>query len=106
MKTIFFDLDGTLLPMDLKEFERAYFGGLCKAFPQVSPDMLIKGIWTGTKAMVLNDGSITNREAFAKAFNELNIMNYESNEDNFYKLCSQTGIDWTVDSYKFDWSHK
>ena len=25
--TILFDLDGTLLPMDMKEFERAYFWG-------------------------------------------------------------------------------
>ena len=35
--TILFDLDGTLLPMDMKEFERAYFGGLCRAIPEMAP---------------------------------------------------------------------
>ena len=28
-KNILFDLDGTLLPMDINEFEKAYFMGLC-----------------------------------------------------------------------------
>ena len=39
--TILFDLDGTLLPMDMKEFERAYFGGLCRAIPEMAPQELI-----------------------------------------------------------------
>ena len=29
IKTILFDLDGTLLPMDEKEFIKGYFGMLC-----------------------------------------------------------------------------
>ena len=66
MKTVLFDLDGTLLPMDQDEFIKAYFGGIAtKLAPYgYEPDKLIKGIWTGTKAMVMNDGAMTNEERF------------------------------------------
>ena len=30
IKTVMFDLDGTLLPFDKNEFINYYFGGLCK----------------------------------------------------------------------------
>ena len=33
-EAILFDLDGTLLPMDMKTFERAYFQKLTEAFPE------------------------------------------------------------------------
>lgn len=66
MKTVLFDLDGTLLPMDQDVFIKAYFGGLAtKMIPHgYDPQQLIQGIWTGTEAMVRNDGTKTNEEAF------------------------------------------
>lgn len=66
IKNIFFDLDGTLLPMDMDEFMKAYFGGLGKKMAPYgyNPDELIKFVWHGTRAMVKNDGSKTNEEAF------------------------------------------
>ena len=66
MKTILFDLDGTLLPMDQDEFIKAYFGGLAtKLVPfGYEPQTLIKGIWAGTAAMIQNNGDTTNEEAF------------------------------------------
>lgn len=68
--TVFFDLDGTLLPMEMEEFTNGYFKYLVKmAAPYgYEPDKLIKTVWGGTKAMVMNDGKITNEEAFWKYF--------------------------------------
>lgn len=80
---VLFDLDGTLLPMDMKEFETAYFRGLCRAFSEYPPEDLVRWVWAGTKAMVLNDGSQTNREAFAEAFARESGVDYYENEERF-----------------------
>lgn len=68
--TILFDLDGTLLPMDQEQFVGAYFGLLAgKVAPLgYEPRKLISSVWEGTKAMVQNDGSMTNEEAFWRYF--------------------------------------
>lgn len=65
-KMVLFDLDGTLLPMDNDYFTEKYFVLLCKKLVPYGyePKKLIASIWQGTKAMVLNDGSKTNEEAF------------------------------------------
>lgn len=70
MKTVLFDLDGTLLPMDQDVFVRAYFGGLAKKLAPYGYEskQLIDGIWAGTAAMVKNDGSKTNEDAFWDCF--------------------------------------
>lgn len=70
IKNILFDLDGTLLPMDQEKFTRAYFRELAiKLMPLgYDPKELEKAIWTGTAAMVKNDGSVKNEEAFWKSF--------------------------------------
>ena len=70
IKTVLFDLDGTLLPMDMDHFTTAYFKQLVKKVAPLGydPEQLIAGIWAGTAAMVKNDGSSTNEEAFWKYF--------------------------------------
>ena len=82
---ILFDLDGTLLPMDLEVFEKKYFTGLSQALPQIPPQDLVKIVWAGTKMMILNDGSKANREAFAEKFTELTGMDYWASEPVFEK---------------------
>ena len=64
--TVLFDLDGTLLPMDQDVFIKKYFGLLAqKLAPHgYDPEKLIQAVWAGTKAMVMNDGKVTNKEAF------------------------------------------
>ena len=64
--TVLFDLDGTLLPMDQDVFVKDYFGRIAaKVAPAgYDPKQLIDTIWRGTAAMVKNDGSKTNEEAF------------------------------------------
>lgn len=70
IKTVFFDLDGTLLPMDQEVFVKAYFGGLAKRLAPYGYEAqaLIDAIWRGTGAMVKNDGSRRNEEAFWQTF--------------------------------------
>lgn len=73
IKNILFDLDGTLLPMDMEKFTRGYFKRLvAKAAPRgYEPEKLIKSVWAGTAAMVKNNGEITNEEAFWNKFSEI-----------------------------------
>lgn len=87
---ILFDLDGTLLPMDQDEFVKAYFKPLAaKLAPHgYDPKALISGIWAGTAAMVKNDGSCTNEEAFWQCFCDIfgeKARNDEPLFDDFYR---------------------
>lgn len=70
IKVVLFDLDGTLLPMDQDEFVKCYFGLLAKKLAPYGyePEKLIPAIWKGTGAMVKNDGSRKNEEAFWAVF--------------------------------------
>ena len=75
-KMILFDLDGTLLPMDQDAFTKAYFVTLIKklammglpASSEEERQLLGKAVWTGTYAMMKNDGSKTNEEVFFSVF--------------------------------------
>lgn len=70
IKMVLFDLDGTLLPMDMNEFTAGYFKLLAKkAMPYgYELESMVKAIWHGTAAMVRNDGSCKNEDAFWKDF--------------------------------------
>lgn len=71
--TVLFDLDGTLLPMDQDEFVNGYFGLLVKKLAPLGfvPEELIKAVWTGTAAMVKNDGAKVNEEVFWDCFGQI-----------------------------------
>ena len=49
IKAVLFDLDGTLLPMDMNAFMKIYFGGLSKALAPYGyePKSLIDAVWAG-----------------------------------------------------------
>lgn len=68
--TLLFDLDGTLLPMELESFTNTYFKLLAKkAAPYgYEPEALVAAVWKGTKAMVMNDGSRPNDQRFWEVF--------------------------------------
>ncbi|MBH1941790.1 HAD family hydrolase [Mobilitalea sibirica] len=70
MNTFIFDLDGTLLPMNQEEFLDTYFKLLAmKSAPYgLEAQGLIKAVWVGTKAMIDNDGSMTNEQRFWDVF--------------------------------------
>ena len=70
---ILFDMDGTLLPLDQSVFMKHYFGELAKVISPlgIAPEAVAPTIWTGTKAMMKNDGSDTNCEVFWEVFSEV-----------------------------------
>ena len=85
MKTVLFDLDGTLLPMDQEAFGKAYIYGMAKAMAPYGYDVqeLIRGIWTGTGAMVKNDGKTTNEDVFWDCFSKLMGRDTRVDEPHF-----------------------
>lgn len=66
IKNILFDLDGTLLPMDMEVFTNGYFKLLAKKLAPYGfgAQELVKNIWAGTKCMVMNNGTRKNYDAF------------------------------------------
>lgn len=87
-KTVMFDLDGTLLPFVQDEFIKLYFGGLCKKLAPLGyiPDKVVKDVWGGTGAMIKNDGSKPNVDAFWEYFRAQNpgMPDAQSLCDEFY----------------------
>ena len=71
--TILFDLDGTLLPMDQDLFTKTYFTELAIKLAPLGfdPKALAGNIWAGVAAMVKNDGSVPNEEAFWQEFSHI-----------------------------------
>ena len=70
IKAVLFDLDGTLLPMDQDVFVKYYFKAMATKLAPLGyePQKLMDAIWAGTGAMVKNDGSRLNEEAFWEVF--------------------------------------
>lgn len=68
--TVFFDLDGTLLPMDQEVFIKSYLEHMAKKMSPSSynPTLLTQAVWAGTAAMVKNTGSIINETVFWNTF--------------------------------------
>lgn len=90
IKAVLFDLDGTLLKMDQEEFVKTYFKYLAKHLAPIGyePNKLLKVFWEGVGAMVTNDGSMTNEDAFwnvfVTAYGEISIED-KPQIDDFYK---------------------
>lgn len=86
IKTIMFDLDGTLLPMDQDIFIKEYFSGLAvKLAPYgYEPQQLIKAIYKGVYTMQTNDGSCTNEVAFWNFFASVYGEESRQHEPVFY----------------------
>ena len=84
IRHILFDLDGTLLPMVQDDFVKFYMPLLAKTYiaqgVKVDPQKFIKAVWAGYEAMVKNDGSRTNREAFWSFFDGQFPVSLEESE--------------------------
>ncbi len=65
LQAILFDLDGTLLPLELNDFVSGYFAALDKSFIDVFPGgRLPEMIMASTQKMLQNDGTKSNSDAF------------------------------------------
>lgn len=71
--TVFFDLNGTLLPMDQNKFLDTYTGSLTKKMAHYGydPELFLKAFWAGTGAMVRNDGSRVNAAVLWNTFSSV-----------------------------------
>jgi len=68
--TILFDLDGTLLQFSQNAFLGVYMAELKKVFSRLDmdPEVSVKAILEGTKAMISNDGRMLNSQKFWDSF--------------------------------------
>lgn len=69
-RAVLFDLDGTLLPMDLDRFTEGYMKEFAAkaACTGIAPDVFVQSVWKGYEAMLVNDNSIPNKDAFWDGF--------------------------------------
>lgn len=69
-QAILFDLDGTLLPMELERFVKAYFGALSRALVPMGlkGEEIIQPLWAATKAMIANTTGKLNADVFWESF--------------------------------------
>lgn len=100
IKAVLFDLDGTLLPLDQNEFIKGYFKGLIKALLPLGIDAetLKTTVWQGTYAMIKNDGTKTNEEAFFSYFESVcktDMGKFRALADNYYATDYKKLIDIT-----------
>ena len=79
INTVLFDLDGTLLHYYQDEFIAAYFTELSKVFVRlkVDPEFAVKGLWAGTKAMMINSGERLNSDCFWDEFSRVMGLDHE-----------------------------
>lgn len=90
MDTILFDLDGTLLPLDMDEFIFKYFKKLSAKFSNIfEPNILQKTIWSSTNYMINNlESDKTNMDCFFDDFKnkiDTNIEELFPIFDEFYQ---------------------
>lgn len=81
LKAVFFDLDGTLLPLKEDLFINTYLELLSTRLETrgYNKEKFIKTLWDGTKKMYINDGSKTNEELFWEEF--VSVYGKESLKD-------------------------
>lgn len=85
INTILFDLDGTLLPMDIDAFIKLYFTALSTKFAALGYDrsLVLKGVIAGTKAMVENEGQASNESVFWDVFEQVTNLSKAACEEDF-----------------------
>lgn len=85
MKNILFDLDGTLLPMDIDLFTKQYVGSIVEFMSKNGRNgkLIANAVFKGVVAMGQNTGEVTNEVAFWNAFKEESGIDKKDIEDEF-----------------------
>lgn len=88
INTIMFDLDGTLLSIDMTEFETIYYKSLSQSFKDiVSPENFMKILFVSMKTMVENTEDRTNEDVFMEAMKSMvkdDFHLYEQKFNHYY----------------------
>ena len=66
----------------------------------MGPKALIGTIWKGVEAMVLNDGSMTNEDAFWKCFEEISGLSRAEVEQETFGFFMQMNFNEAICIYK------
>ena len=89
MKTIIFDLDGTLLHMHIKLFTKIYFDEMAKLFSGIlDKETLMQNVWISTQKMVQSVDSRPNRVVFTETYSQLingDISDHLARFETFYR---------------------
>jgi HAD superfamily hydrolase (TIGR01549 family) len=97
---VFFDLDGTLLPLDMAEFERLYYIAVKKTglFENISKTNGKEAFTAAVYAMLRNDGRLTNRDVFFRTIESMSgtkrealmpyLESFYANEFKAVKQCT------------------
>lgn len=89
MNTILFDLDGTLLPMDIDHFLDLYFHNMGKHFYNwTDPKQLAKNVLQATEVMIRTNDGRTNEAIFMEHFESLiegDIQAYKEHFSKYYE---------------------
>ena len=91
LTTILFDLDGTLLPLDQKQFMHGYFALFSKRCKELGYDVgsTLSALQAGLKAMLDNDGNMTNKTRFDQTFERMTGIpsdEFNSRFASFYEV--------------------
>ena len=101
-KAVFFDLDGTLLPLDMHRFSRIYYKMIKRAgfFDRISKDKGEDIFKKAIYAMFANDGRALNRDVFFETIEKLSgvsgqallpyMESFYRNEYKKVKRCTRT----------------
>ena len=86
--TVLFDLDGTLLPVDIEKFLEKYFNILSRSFVDLAEaDEFENILYKATEQMIKNDGQKTNKDVFVEQFFSLiNVKDEDRIMDRFNKF--------------------
>lgn len=79
IRACLFDLDGTLLPMDLDKFTHEYLKALADYLKDhIEPKQFVSLLWQATEEMIKNqDETLTNEQVFEQAFLRLTGLTKE-----------------------------
>ncbi len=85
MKNVLFDLDGTLLPMDIDVFTKGYVTGIVEFMCKNGRDgkVIANSVLKGVIAMGHNTGEVTNETVFWNAFKEESGIDKKEIEEEF-----------------------
>ena len=108
IKTILFDLDGTLLSMDVEQFTGLYFTTLCDAVKclEIDSDTTKHAMGKGLRAIYSNDGSTTNEVVFWNAFEQVTKCNKNDLENCLNDYYANKFIDTLVSCKPNEYSQK
>lgn len=88
LRTILFDLDGTMLPLNLDKFIQIYFAEMGKKFQDlIEAKTLVKYVMTATEAMIKDTDHRTNEMVFMERFEQLvqaDLSVYQKRFNEFY----------------------